>query len=125
MALEPRTVSLEEKSAELDDMSRRFWVSLVFTVPVFLLGMSDFLPGMPVQHALGRWVPWIEFALATPVVLWAGWPLFERGWASIVNRSLNMFTLIALGTGVAYVYSVVATVAPGIFPASMREHGGV
>ncbi len=125
MALEPRTVSIEEHNPELDDMSRRFWVSLVFTVPVFLLGMSDFLPGMPVQHALGRWMPWIELVLATPVVLWAGRPLFERGWASVVNRSLNMFTLIALGTGVAYVSSLVATVAPGIFPDTMRQNGMV
>jgi len=125
MALEPRTVSLEERNPELDDMSRRFWLSLVFTVPVFLLGMSEFLPGMPVQRALGRWIPWIELVLATPVVLWAGWPLFERGWASVVNRSLNMFTLIALGTGVAYVFSVVATVAPGLFPETMRQHGVV
>ncbi len=125
MALEPRTVSLDEQNPELDDMSRRFWVSLVFTVPVFLLGMSEFLPGMPVQRALGRWMPWIELVLATPVVLWAGWPLFERGWASVVNRSLNMFTLIALGTGVAYVFSVVATVAPGLFPETMRQHGVV
>jgi len=125
MALEPRTVSIEEQNPELEDMSRRFWVSLVFTVPVFLLGMSEFFPGMPVQRALGRWMPWIELLLATPVVLWAGWPLFERGWASVVNRSLNMFTLIALGTGVAYVFSVVATVAPGLFPETMRQHGAV
>jgi Cu+-exporting ATPase len=108
MALEPRTVSLEERNPELDDMSRRFWASLFFTVPVFLLGMSEFLPGMPVQHALGRGLPWLEFVLATPVVLWAGWPLLQRGWASVVNRSLNMFTLIAMGVIVAYGYSVVA-----------------
>jgi len=125
MALEPRSVVPGHQNPELADMSRRFWLSLPFTVPVFLLGMSDLLPGMPVQHALGRWLPWIELLLATPVVLWAGWPLFQRGWASVVNRSLNMFTLIALGTGVAYVYSVVATVVPGVFPASMRQHGGV
>src|SRR5712692_5518251 len=125
MALEPRTVSIEEQNPELEDMSRRFWVSLVFTVPVFLLGMSEFLPGMPVQRALGQSMPWIELVLATPVVLWAGWPLFERGWASVVNRSLNMFTLIALGTGVAYVFSLVATVARGLFPETMRQHGVV
>src|SRR5207302_735557 len=110
---------------ELEDMTRRFWWSLVFTVPLFLVGMSEFLPGMPVQRALGRWVPWIELFLATPVVLWAGWPLLERGWASVVNRSLNMFTLIALGTGVAYVSSVVATIAPGLFPETMRQNGVV
>jgi Cu+-exporting ATPase len=125
MALEPRTVSLEERNPELEDMSRRFWWSLVFTVPLFLLGMSEFLPGMPVQRALGRWLPWIELLLASPVVLWAGWPLLERGWASVVNRSLNMFTLIALGTGVAYVFSVVATIAPGLFPETMRQNGVV
>jgi P-type Cu+ transporter len=125
MALEPRAVSLEEQNPELDDMSRRFRASLFFTVPVFLLGMSDLLPGMPVQHALGRWIPWIEFVLATPVVLWAGWPLLQRGWASVVNRSLNMFTLIALGTAVAYLFSVVATLAPGLLPGTFRQHGVV
>jgi P-type Cu+ transporter len=125
MALEPRTVSIGEQNPELADMSRRFWASVVFTVPLFALGMSDFLPGMPVQRALGRWLPFIELVLATPVVLWTGWPLFERGRASVVNRSLNMFTLIALGTGVAYVFSVAATVAPGLFPQTMRPHGVV
>jgi Cu+-exporting ATPase len=125
MALEPRTVSLDESNPELDDMSRRFWASLLFTVPVFLLGMSEFLPGKPVQHALGHWLPWIELVLTTPVVLWAGWPLFERGWASVVNRSLNMFTLIALGTGIAYVFSVIATVGPGLLPETMRQGGMV
>ncbi|HET7784566.1 MAG TPA: heavy metal translocating P-type ATPase [Myxococcales bacterium] len=123
MALEPRGVSLDERNPELDDMRRRFRLSLVFTVPVFLLGMSDFIPGMPVQHALGRALPWIELLLATPVVLWAGWPLFQRGWASVANRSPNMFTLIALGAGVAYAFSVVATVAPGLLPRSMLSHG--
>jgi Cu+-exporting ATPase len=125
MALEPLTVALEEDNPELRDMSRRFWLSLLFTVPVFLLGMSELLPSMPVQRALGHFLPWIELVLATPVVLWAGWPLLERGWASVVNRSLNMFTLIALGTGVAYLFSVVATVAPGLLPEEMRAHGVV
>jgi Cu+-exporting ATPase len=127
MALEPRTVSLEEENPELRDMSRRFWVSVVLTLPVFLLGMSDLLPGQPVQHAISPAIlAWIELVLATPVVLWGGWPFFQRGWASVVNRSLNMFTLIALGTGVAFVFSVVATVAPGLLPAGMRTaHGGV
>ena len=125
MALEPRTVAAAEQNPELHDMSRRFWLSLLFTVPVFLLGMSDLIPGMPVQRALGGSMPWIEFGLATPVVFWAGWPFFQRGWASVVNRSLNMFTLIALGTGVAYVYSVVATIAPGLLPETMRQHGAV
>ena len=96
-------------------------------MPVFLLGMSDLLPGQPVQHAISPpTLAWIELVLATPVVLWGGWPFFQRGWASVVNRSLNMFTLIALGTGVAFVFSVVATVAPGLLPAGIRTaHGGV
>jgi Cu+-exporting ATPase len=123
MALEPRTVTLEEANPELDDMRRRFRISLLFTIPVFLLGMSDLLPGMPVQRALGSGLPWIEFALATPVVLWAGAPFFARGWRSVVTWNLNMFTLIALGTGVAYAFSVVATVAPGWLPASVLQHG--
>ena len=125
MALEPRTVTLtEEENPELKDMTRRFWVSLVLTIPVFLLAMSDLLPGQPVQHALSpRLITWIQLILSTPVVLWGGLPFFERGWASIVNRSLNMFTLIALGTGAAYFYSLVATLFPQIFPASFRGHG--
>ncbi|GAC1541129.1 MAG: heavy metal translocating P-type ATPase [Myxococcales bacterium] len=125
MALEPRTVAGEQPNAELDDMSRRLRVSLFFTIPVFLLGMSDLLPGMPVQHALGRWMPRIELVLATPVVLWAGWPFFQRGWTSVRTRHLNMFTLIALGTGVAWVYSVVATALPGLLPPSLRGPDGV
>jgi P-type Cu+ transporter len=128
MALEPRTVALgsaDEPNPELADMGRRFRASLFFTVPIFLLGMSDLLPGMPVHHALGRWLPWIELVLATPAVLWAGWPLFQRGVASMTNRSPNMFTLIALGTGIAWLFSVVATVAPGLFPPPMRQHGAV
>ena len=126
MALEPRTVSLEEENPELQDMSRRFWVSVVLTVPVFLLGMSDLLTTHPVQNALSsRTIAWIELVLATPVVLWGGWPFFQRGWTSVVNRSLNMFTLIALGTGVAYVFSVVATLAPELLPAAMRTAHGV
>ena len=127
MALEPRTVAVEEANPELRDMSRRFWVSLVFTVPVFLLGMSDLLPGQPVQHAIPAvTLAWIQFALATPVVVWGGWPFFQRGWASLVNRHLNMFTLITMGTGVAYLFSVVATFVPGALPPSLRtEHGGV
>jgi P-type Cu+ transporter len=127
MALEPRTVTaLEEDNPELRDMSRRFWISVALTVPLVAVAMIDMLPGMPVQRALpNAWLPWIELLLATPVVLWAGWPFFQRGWMSIVNRSTNMFTLIAMGTGVAYLYSLIATVFPGIFPASFREMGGV
>jgi len=125
MALEPRTVTLDERNPELEDMTRRFWVSLAFAAPVFGLAMSEMIPRQPVQHALGtRLVVWIQLVLSTPAVLWGGWPLFVRGWASLVNRKLNMFTLIALGVGVAYAYSVVATLAPGIFPADFRGHGG-
>ncbi|MFN0087875.1 MAG: heavy metal translocating P-type ATPase [Blastocatellia bacterium] len=128
MALEPKVFtpdSLEEENPELIDMRRRFWIAAAFTAPVFLLVMSEMIPGQPLQHALGhRALIWIQLALATPVVLWCGWPFFERGWASIVNRSPNMFTLIAIGTGMAWLYSVIATVAPGRFPASFRGHGG-
>ncbi|HVI22720.1 MAG TPA: heavy metal translocating P-type ATPase, partial [Myxococcales bacterium] len=125
MALEPATASLAEANPELADMNRRFWTSLLFSVPILFLAMSDLLPGMPIQRALGRWLQLVELARATPAVLWAGWPLFERGAASIANRSPNMFTLIALGTGVAYAFSLVATLAPALFPESMREHGVV
>src|SRR6266852_4108742 len=125
MALEPRTVTLDERNPELEDMTRRFWVSLAFAAPVFGLAMSEMIPGQPLQHALGtRWIVWIQLVLSTPAVLWGGWPLFVRGRASLVNRKLNMFTLIALGVGVAYAYSVVATLAPEIFPADFRGHGG-
>jgi P-type Cu+ transporter len=126
MALEPRTATAnQEENPELSLMSRRFWISTALSLPVFLLSMSDLLPGQPVQHLLAmRAISWLEFALATPVVLWGGWPFFERGWASLVNRSLNMFTLIALGTGTAYLYSVAAILFPGIFPASFRMSDG-
>ncbi len=126
MALEPRTVTAEEEAnPELTDMSRRFWVAVALAVPVLILGMGHMIPGNPIAHiASARIMAWVEFALATPVVLWAGWPLFVRGWQSVVNRSLNMFTLIAMGVGVAYLYSVVATIAPGLFPASFRDADG-
>src|SRR5262245_17364913 len=126
MALEPRVVTLEEEeNPELKDMKRRFWVSVALTLPVLLLAMSEMIPGRPIQHALSpRLLTFIQFALATPVVLWGGRPFFERGWASIVNRSPNMFTLIAIGTGAAWLYSVIATFLPDIFPASFRGHGG-
>jgi len=125
-ALEPRAVTaVEEENPELRDMNRRLWISLVLTVPLVVIAMSDMRPGMPVQRALaGGWLPWIEFLLATPVVLWGGRPFFERGWASIVNRSTNMFTLIAMGTGVAYVYSLIATLFPQIFPPQSRGMDG-
>ena len=125
MALEPRTVTLDERNPELEDMTRRFWVSLAFSAPVFGLAMSEMIPGQPIHQALGtRTIVWLQLVLSTPAVLWGGWPLFARGWASLVNRKLNMFTLIALGVGVAYAYSVVATLAPGIFPSDFRGHGG-
>jgi Cu+-exporting ATPase len=126
MALEPRTATIEEEAnPELVNMTRRFWVSLALAVPVLFLAMSDHIPGQPMQHVFSsRVLTWIELVLTTPVVLWGGWPFFQRCWASFVNRSLNMFTLIAIGTGTAYIYSVVATVLPGIFPASFRGEGG-
>jgi Cu+-exporting ATPase len=126
MALEPRTVRLEEEAnPELVDMSRRFWISAALSAPLFLLALTEFLPGRPFH---GRFAPdflnWLQLAFATAVVLWCGWPFFQRGWASIVNRSLNMFTLIAIGVGTAYVYSVAATVFPQAFPQSFRGPGG-
>jgi len=124
MALEPVSVLVEEENPELVDMTRRFRLSLALTLPVFLIAMGPML-GLPVERLVSaQALSWIELLLATPVVLWGGWPFFERGWQSIVNRSLNMFTLIAIGTGVAYVYSVVATLLPDIFPASFRDTNG-
>jgi P-type Cu+ transporter len=126
MALEPRTVTLEEKNPELEDMSRRFRWSAWITAPILAFMVSEFLPGKPLQATLPHGtMNWIQLVLATPVVLWGGWPFFVRGWASIVNRHLNMFTLIALGVGAAYGFSVVATLAPGLFPASFRTMGEV
>jgi P-type Cu+ transporter len=126
MALEPRTAALDTpENPELAMMARRLWVSAALTAPVFLLSMSDMIPGQPLQRSLSmRAISWIEFLLATPVVLWAGWPFFQRGWASLVNRSLNMFTLIALGTGTAYFFSVAAVLFPGAFPDSLRGSSG-
>lgn len=138
MALEPRTIAIEEENPELHNMTRRFWISLWLTVPLLAIAMSSMLwpsalmGGNFVEHGdhavVTPWnsiLPWLELILATPVVLWCGWPFFERGWTSIVNRSTNMFTLIAMGTGVAYLYSVVATVFPQIFPASFRSSPGM
>jgi Cu+-exporting ATPase len=120
MALEPKVFTAEEQAnPELEDMSRRFWISLVFTVPLLIWAMADMLPGWPL-----RGMNWLQLVLATPVVLWCGRPFFERGWESIVNRSPNMFTLIAIGTGAAYLYSLVATLLPGFLPASLRGHHG-
>ncbi len=126
MALEPRTVTLEDRNPELDDMTRRFWWSAGITAPILAFMVSEFVPGQPLQQMLPHgWLNWILLALASPVVLWGGWPFFVRGWASVVNRHLNMFTLIALGVGAAYAYSVVATLAPGLFPDSFRTMGEV
>jgi P-type Cu+ transporter len=126
MALEAREIALEEEeNPELTDMTRRFWIGLVLALPVFFLAMSDMIPGRPVQQALSpSLMHWMQWILATPVVLWCGWPFFQRAWASLVNRSLNMFTLIALGTGTAYIYSAVATLSPELFPESFRGEGG-
>ena len=126
MALELRTVTLqEEENPELIDMTRRFRVSLLFTLPLIALMISDLLPGRPFEQWFGaRALIWFQLIVATPVVLWGGWPFFERGWRSVVTRNLNMFTLIALGTGAAYVYSTAATLVPWAFPDSFRTHGG-
>jgi len=113
MALEPVTVTLEEgPNEELQDMTRRFWWSLALTAPIFAFMVAEFLPGHLLHRLPAGWLNWIELALATPVVLWGGWPFFQRGWASVISMHLNMFTLIALGVGAAYGYSVVATLAP-------------
>jgi Cu+-exporting ATPase len=127
MALDPRTVSIvDEENPELRDMRRRFWVSSALALPVLIVAMADSLPGHPLDALVSaRTQTWYELVLATPVVLWGGWPFFVRAWNSIIHRSLNMFTLIGLGVGVAYVYSLVATLFPGIFPDSFRGEGGV
>ncbi|NKL78125.1 copper-transporting P-type ATPase [Rhizobium leguminosarum] len=124
MTLEPEVTTAETgPSVELIDMTRRFWIGLVLSLPVLVLEMGGHLTNL--HMVLGAQLSnWIQLALATPVVLWAGWPFFERAWASLVNRSLNMFTLIAMGTGVAWIYSVVATAAPDIFPATFRAADG-
>jgi Cu+-exporting ATPase len=125
MALEPRTVTAAEpENPELRQMTRRFWASLALTIPLLAIAMGHMAPAL--AHAFPRWLTtWGELVLATPVVLWGGWPFFERAWTSIKNRHANMFTLIGMGVGVAYLYSVVATIAPGIFPEAFREHGVV
>src|SRR5712692_5582704 len=126
MALEPLEVPADSApNHELVDMTRRFWVGLALTIPVVVLEMGSHLPGLGRHDLVSPAAStWIQFALTTPVVLWAGWPFFERGWASLVSRHLNMFTLIALGTGAAYLYSLVATFAPGVFPTGFRGMGG-
>uniref|UniRef100_E6VHW5 Heavy metal translocating P-type ATPase n=1 Tax=Rhodopseudomonas palustris (strain DX-1) TaxID=652103 RepID=E6VHW5_RHOPX len=124
MALEPELVSLDDApNPELIDMTRRFWIGLVLALPAVVLEMGGHLVGGHglIDPALSNW---IQLVSATPVVLWAGWPFFVRGWQSVVTRNLNMFTLVAMGTGVAYIYSLIATIAPQLFPAAFRGHGG-
>ncbi len=124
MALEPEIASPDTgPNPELVDMTRRFWIGLVLTLPVFTLEMGGHLAG-PHNWVAPTLSSYVQFAFSTPVVLWAGWPFFVRGWQSLLTRNLNMFTLIAMGTGVAYVYSLFATFAPGIFPDAFRGHGG-
>ncbi len=124
MALEPATITADSgPNPELADMSRRFWIGLVLAVPVFVLEMGGHVPGL-MGLVSSHTSHWIQFALATPVVLWAGWPFFQRGWTSLVTRHLNMFTLIAMGVGVAWVYSVAAVLAPGFFPPAFRDAMG-
>ncbi len=127
MALEPVVPSSNSSpNPELIDMTRRFWAGAALAVPVMVLAMGDLLPGVDVADIIAPGVSvWVQLALATPVVVWAGWPFFERGWDSLMTRNLNMFTLIALGTGAAWLYSVVATIAPGAFPAAFRDGHGV
>src|SRR4051795_10022519 len=124
MALEPEIATAETgPNPELADMTRRFWIGLVLTAPVFVLEMGAHLFGAHdwIDPTLSAW---LQLIFATPVVLWAGWPFFVRGWQSLVTRNLNMFTLIAMGTGVAWLYSIVATVAPGAFPTAFRSSEG-
>lgn len=126
MTLEPVTPPGDVgPNRELVDMTRRFWVGLILTLPVFVLEMGGHIRAFGVHDLVTpRISTWIQFAVSTPVVLWAGWPFFQRAWASVVNRSLDMFSLIALGTGAAYLYSLFATLAPGRFPAGFRGMGG-
>src|SRR6516165_3450643 len=125
MALEPVRAAAETgPSPELIDMTRRFWVGTALAVPTVILEMGAHFPGLNLHHYVSPQVSiWLQFLFATPVVLWAGWPFFVRGWASVRNRSLNMFSLIALGVGAAFLYSLAATFAPGLFPVSLRQDG--
>src|SRR5947209_1265877 len=126
MALEPRVAAgiHEEDDSELRSMQLRFWVGVALSIPLLALSMGGMAAGSPLHNLPAGWMAWLQLVLATPVVLWGGWPFFQRGWASLVNRHLNMFTLIAMGTGTAYLYSVIATLVPGIFPESFFGHGG-
>src|SRR5205814_1167282 len=130
MTLAPRSCGVgvgdEEERHEVDSLSRKFWIALVLTIPVLIIAMGHAIPGLHVHAIVPRQIgKWVEFGLTTPVVLWAGGFFFTRAWQSIVNRSLNMFTLIAVGIGAAYVFSAAAVLAPGIFPESFRRHGDV
>jgi len=126
MTLEPKTIGVggEGEDTELRDMTRRFWIGAAMTLPVFVLAMAHVFPNAPVwmTNNLSRWA---QFVFSTPVVLWAGWPFFQRGWQSVRNRALNMFTLIAMGVGVAYFYSAVVMLVPGVFPRSFASHGKI
>jgi P-type Cu+ transporter len=126
MALEPRVAAgvHPEDDSELRSMQRRFWAGLALSLPLLVLSMGSMVAGSPLHSLPAAGLEWLQLLLATPVVLWGGWPFFQRGWASLVNRHLNMFTLIAMGTGTAYFFSVIATLVPGIFPQSFLGHGG-
>src|SRR5262249_40477262 len=125
MALEPRVIRLEDTAnPELIDMTRRFWIALVFSAPVVIAGMADAIARGRVGRLVGeRAINWIGLVLSAPVVFWAGWPFFVRAWASLVNRSPNMFTLIAMGVGAAFGYSTVGTLVPAVFPEGFRVNG--
>ena len=126
MALEPRIAAgvHAEDDSELRSMQRRFWVGVALSIPLLAISMGSMAAGSPLHNLPPGWMEWLQLLLATPAYSRGGWPFFQRGWASIINRHLNMFTLIAMGTGTAYLFSVIATLAPGIFPASFLGHGG-
>jgi Cu+-exporting ATPase len=126
MALEPMTPTAESDDSELHDMTRRFWVSLALSAPVLAITMSELVPPLDLSRLLGHGLSgWLQFLLATPAVLWAGWPFFVRGWQSLIQRSLNMFTLIAIGVGAAYLFSVIALLLPGVLPPSFQMANGM
>ena len=126
MALEAVFIDIEEGNPELDDMSRRLKISLLFAIPVFILAMGEMIPGNPINGVVApTTLNWIQLLLASPVVLWCGWPFFQRAWQSLLNKSPNMFTLIGIGTGIAFLYSLTATALPSIFPADFRDSNGL
>jgi len=125
MALEPETVSLEEDTSELDDMNRRFWISAALSLPLLIFAMGDMIPGRPFDGLVhASWATWLQLVLATPVVLWGAAPFFARGWRSVLQRSPNMFTLISMGVGAAFGFSLLATLMPGLFPDTFRDTSG-